>query len=75
MESISVYIAPLVIHSLGGGHTHTDVCTETILRNQVSAGLWLAHIWFKNSSLLACNGGPVILTKDWSIIYSKECTL
>ena len=35
---------PLVINSLGGGHTHTnthmhtDICTETHLRNQVPAG-------------------------------------
>ena len=31
----------LVINSLGGGDTHTDLRTETILRNQVDA-------WFKN---------------------------
>ena len=43
---------PLVINSLGGGHTHTntytDICTEIILRNQVCAGHRLAHAWFKN---------------------------
>ena len=35
---------PLVINSLGGGHTqtntHTDIRTETILRNQM-------RTWFK----------------------------
>ena len=30
---------PLVIHALGGAHTH--IRTEVILRNQ-------AHAWFKN---------------------------
>ena len=43
---------PLVINSLGGGHTdtntHTDVRTETILRNQACAGLWPARAWFNN---------------------------
>ena len=29
-------------------HT-TDVCTETILRNQVYTGLWPAHAWFKKN--------------------------
>ena len=46
LESISHHITPLVINSLGGGHTqthtHTDVHTETILRNHLRA-------WFKNN--------------------------
>ena len=47
MGSISHHITPLVINSLGGGHTHTHththayIRTETILRNQ-------ARAWFKN---------------------------
>ena len=53
MGSISCHITPLVINSLGGGHTHTnthtDVRTETILRNQASAGLWPVRFWFKNT--------------------------
>ena len=42
MGSISLHITPLVINSLGGGHTHThtDVRTGTISRNQ-------ARAWFK----------------------------
>ena len=62
MGSISRHIMPLVINSLGDGHTHThanthtDVRTETISKIQVRAGLWPAHAWFKNSSLYsACN--------------------
>ena len=41
---------PLVIHGLGGGHTHTHtyICTEVILRNQVRVSLWPARAWFKN---------------------------
>ena len=41
MESISCHITPLVINSLEGGYTHKHTCThtnihtETILRNQV----------------------------------------
>ena len=58
MGSILHHIMPLVINSLGGGHTHThthkhtnthtkthtDVRTETIIRNQARAGL---RTWFK----------------------------
>ena len=44
--SISHHITPLVIHSLRGGHTHTDAYrhsrTEAILRNQ-------ARAWFKST--------------------------
>ena len=49
MGSISRHITPLVINSLGGGHTqthtHTDVRTETILKNQACA-------WFKTESAM-----------------------
>ena len=50
MGFMSRHITPLVINSLGGGHTqthtytyththkHTDVLTETILRNLAHAG-------------------------------------
>ena len=54
MGSISRHITPLVINSLGGGHTHTqththtDVRTETISRNQARAGLRPARAWFNN---------------------------
>ena len=56
-QSYEVHITPLVINSLGRGHTHTHTHTRThipsirtgsILRNQVCAGLWPAHAWFKN---------------------------
>ena len=49
------YITPLVINSLGGGHTHTHkqththilmFCTGSTLRNQV---LRPACAWFKNA--------------------------
>ena len=54
MRSISHHITPLVINSLGGGHTHTCVSIPTfvdkaILRNQARAGLWPARVWFKNN--------------------------
>ena len=39
MESMSHHITPLVINSLGGGHTHTHVRTETILINEARAGI------------------------------------
>ena len=35
-------------HACMQTHTHTDVCTEAILRNQVHPGLWLACTWFKH---------------------------
>ena len=41
------HMSPLVINSLGGGYTHTDVHTKAILRHQVCTGLWPVHIWFK----------------------------
>ena len=47
-------ITPLVIHSLGGGHTdtythtHTDVRIKVISRNQAHAGHRLACAWFNN---------------------------
>ena len=54
MESISHHIMPLVINSFRGGHTHTnthtDVCTETILRNQVSVRHRQVHTRSKNNS-------------------------
>ena len=35
-----------VIYSLGGGDTYTPMLqTKEISRNQVRAGLWLAHTW------------------------------
>ena len=37
MGCISHHIMPLVINSLGGGHTHAYIRTETILRNQARA--------------------------------------
>ena len=52
MGSISHHITPLVINSLGGGHTHTQAYrrsrTEAILRNLVRAGLRPACAWFNN---------------------------
>ena len=52
MESISCHITPLVINSLGGGHTHAHtqthiltIRTGSILGNQVRA-------WFKNYTIL-----------------------
>ena len=55
MGSISRHITLLVINNLGGGHTHTHIHTHTHKhtyrhpRNQVSAGLWPARAWFKNT--------------------------
>jgi len=46
---ISHHITPLVINSLGGGHTHTCILTsrtKAISRNQLHASLWPAHAWF-----------------------------
>ena len=55
-QSHRVHITPLVIHGLGGGHTHTQthtyIRTEVILRNQARAGLRPARAWFKNSPSL-----------------------
>ena len=62
MESKSHHITPLVIHSLGGGHTRTCANThanphayrhsrtEAILRNQARAGYRPACAWFKNKN-------------------------
>ena len=52
MRSMSCHIMPwpLGINSLRRGHTHAHIPTirtGSILRNQVRAGLWLTHTWFK----------------------------
>ena len=49
MGSISHHITPLVINSLGGGHTHTHayIRTETILINQARRPAPV-RTWFKN---------------------------
>ena len=43
------HVHTTIVNSLGGRHIHittqTDVCTETILRNQACA-------WFKNQSII-----------------------
>ena len=56
---IWIYITPLVINSLRGGHTHKHTHTyrhphRNILRNQARAGLWLARAWFKNCGSFVC---------------------
>ena len=51
MGSLSHHITPLVINSLGGGHTpaYRHSQTEAILRNQARAGRRPARAWFKNT--------------------------
>ena len=53
MGSISHHITPLVIDSLGGGHTHKHTYrssrTEAILRNQ--ARVRPARAWFKKNAV------------------------
>ena len=58
MMFISRHITPLVINSLGRGHTHAHtqkriptIRTGSILRNQAQAGLWPARAWFKKFDL------------------------
>jgi len=47
-SSISHHITPLVINSLGGGHTHMQTSqTKVISRNQACTGLQTARAWFK----------------------------
>ena len=41
---------PLVINSLRGGHTHAEIRTETILRNQVHTGYRPACAWINSSN-------------------------
>ena len=33
---------------IGSGLIHTEIRTETVLKNQGRAGLWLVHAWFKH---------------------------
>ena len=70
MGSISRHITPLVINSLGGGHTHTrkhthmhiDSRTKAILRNQ-------ARAWFKNEFIKA-----LTLKKDIVLVSVGDST-
>ena len=59
MESISCHIMPLVINSLGGGHTHTHTHTQTQTQTQTQTHTHnddphrinlrnQVHAWFKN---------------------------
>ena len=53
MGLITYHIMPLVIYSLAADtHTHTTcipmIRIESILRNQVHAGIWLMRLWFEN---------------------------
>ena len=65
MGSISSHhIAPLVINSFRDQHTQNTHAyghsqTKAILRNQVHAGLWLVHPWFKNC-MAKCKSHAVI---------------
>ena len=46
-----LFISRRISYSLWGWthtHSHTDVCTEIILRNQARAGLRPARAWFNN---------------------------
>ena len=53
--SISCHIIPLVIHSVGGGHTHTHTIKHTYIQtfadrsNSKKPGVWRPSCtWFKN---------------------------
>ena len=78
MGSISHHIMPLVINSLGGGYTHTnthinmhtDVHTGTILRNQVSTGLWLTHAWFNK---LPQAGYHYVAPQNFNDFSEQDC--
>jgi len=52
--SISHHITPLVINSLGGGHTHTSVQTSQTKQFQeiIHAPAFGRHTWFKNNLFL-----------------------
>ena len=73
-RSISHHITPLVIHSLGGGHTdtqthtHAYIRTEVISINQARAGLRPARAWFKNRQDNAASDGwntCVVRSSEW----------
>ena len=44
-------------------YTHMDTNTEKLLRNQVSAGMWLVHAWFK--SLLGTQEDEINFTMNY----------
>ena len=69
-------IMPLVINSLRNGHTtqthtHTDVRTETMLRNWVGASLCLACAWFEREfgELVSCSAEFLLQS---TLFESKE---
>ena len=79
MRSISRHITPLVISSLGRGHTNTQtriptICTGSILRNQARAGLRPARAWFKKKIEVSKGRWSFIsqhLKKQWDKITDK----
>ena len=52
MGFISHYITPLIINSLGGGHTHTHSSIQTFA-DRSNTRKPAAHAWFKNLVLYA----------------------
>ena len=63
MRSISRHTTPLVINSLGCGHTHTHasiltICTGSILRNQAHTSLRRRTLGLKSDSYIyiMCDG-------------------
>ena len=67
--SILCHIMPLV-NSLRGRHTHTDVCTGTILRETRCAGLRSVHAWFNNIKKLFQALNPLsYIHVNYNILY------
>ena len=59
MGSLSHHIMPLVVHSLGGGHTHKHTCIRTFAdrSNSKKPGVRPAHAWFKKQPTYKKHGG------------------
>ena len=82
MRSISCHITPLVINSLGHGHTHTQtriptIRTGSILRNQAHAGLWPACAWLKTekknllNSMALFASSVALASPKWTVFSIK----
>ena len=70
MRSISRHISPLVINSLGCGHTHAripTIRTGSILRNQARTSHRPARAWFNKGSGLSRIAHLCIYVIDYGI--------
>ena len=65
----NLHLRKITHYTVNQIRTHTDVCTETILRNQVGAGLPLECAWLKTVKIIK----ELKRTKEHNQMKFKDC--